>query len=141
VNWAHFAILELKAGQQAKMTPHGSSMKGKVESGDEVVLAPVFDKMCASCEGGRLREDVPCTTCGAFGWMPDLSIDDVVLVKVKGSVYLHLIKATRTLGNSIRYQIGNNRAGINGWVPLSAIYGVAIKVAGRTVKTIPEKVK
>ena len=56
---------------------------------------------------------------------PDqLAVDDIVLVRVKGSVYLHLIKAI----DDERYQIGNNRGGINGWVGAHAIYGKAVKV-------------
>jgi hypothetical protein len=49
---------------------------------------------------------------------------DVVLVKVKGNVYLHLIKAV----DSGRFLIGNNRGGINGWVGPNAIYGIAAKI-------------
>jgi hypothetical protein len=45
-------------------------------------------------------------------------------VRVKGNVYLHLIKAI----NGERFLIGNNRGGINGWVNAKNIYGVATKV-------------
>ena len=54
----------------------------------------------------------------------EYSKGDIVLVKVKGRVYLHLIKAVK----DNRYQIGNNRGGINGWVSKSAIYGLATKI-------------
>lgn len=54
----------------------------------------------------------------------DLKVDDIVLVKVKGNVYLHLIKAI----DGQRYQIGNNRGGINGWVSAQAIYGKATRI-------------
>ena len=37
---------------------------------------------------------------------------------------LHLIKAT----DSERFQIGNNRGRINGWVGKHGIYGKAIKI-------------
>jgi len=50
---------------------------------------------------------------------------DIVLCRVQGSQYLHLIKSVRH-GN--RYQIGNNRGGINGWVGLDSIYGICVKV-------------
>jgi len=39
-----------------------------------------------------------------------LSVGNIVLVRVKGSDYLHLIKAV----NQDRFLIGNNRGGING---------------------------
>ena len=53
---------------------------------------------------------------------PDsLSVDDVVLCKVGGRQYLHLIKAID--GN--RFLIGNNRGGVNGWIGYNSIYGKA----------------
>jgi hypothetical protein len=55
----------------------------------------------------------------------DLEIGDIVLVRVRGNVFLHLIKA---IDNKKRFLIGNNRGKINGWVGRSAIYGRAIKV-------------
>jgi hypothetical protein len=48
----------------------------------------------------------------------------VVLVRVRGTVYLHLVKAV----NQGRFLIGNNRGGINGWVGPSAIYGIATRI-------------
>ena len=50
--------------------------------------------------------------------------DDIVLLKVRGRDYLHLIKAT----NNGRFQIGNNRGHINGWVGPNCIYGKAIAI-------------
>jgi hypothetical protein len=47
---------------------------------------------------------------------------DVVLVRVNGNVYLHLIHAV----DGDRYLIGNNKGRTNGWVRLTAIYGRAI---------------
>ena len=73
-------------------------MKGKVNDGATVTLAP--------CEPSALR------------------VGDVVLVRVSGSDYLHLVKAI----DGSRFQIGNNRGGINGWVGPTAIYGVATKI-------------
>jgi hypothetical protein len=43
---------------------------------------------------------------------------------VRGNVYLHLIKAI----NGPRFQIGNNRGGINGWVGANCIYGIATHI-------------
>ncbi|HEY6331204.1 MAG TPA: hypothetical protein VI756_17890 [Blastocatellia bacterium] len=53
-----------------------------------------------------------------------LAVGDVVLVRVSGNVYLHLIKAIQ--GN--RFQIGNNLGRINGWVGPKAIYGKATHI-------------
>ena len=55
----------------------------------------------------------------------DLCVGDIVLVRVRGRVYLHLIKAI----DGQRFLIGNNHGGINGWVGPHAIYGIAISVA------------
>ena len=52
-----------------------------------------------------------------------LAKDDIVLVRVKGRDFLHLIKDIQ----GDRYLIGNNRGGINGWVGLSAIFGKVIR--------------
>lgn len=53
-----------------------------------------------------------------------LDVGDIVLCKVNGSEYLHLIKAIQ----GSRFQIGNNRGRINGWVSQSAIFGKCIRV-------------
>lgn len=81
-----------------KIRPHGHSMRGNVNSGDLVTLEPVKPET--------------------------LEVGDIVLVKVHGNVYLHLIKAI----NGSRFQIGNNRGGINGWVGANCIYGIATHI-------------
>jgi hypothetical protein len=99
MGWANFAIEQLQKGEIVQIRPSGHSMTGKVNHRDLVTLSP--------CD-------------------PDaLEVGDIVLVRVKGNVYLHLIKA---IDNKKRFQIGNNRGGINGWVGPNAIYGKAIKV-------------
>jgi hypothetical protein len=54
----------------------------------------------------------------------DLEVGDIVLCKVNGSEYLHLVKAIQ----GPRFQIGNNRGRINGWVSAGAIFGCCVKV-------------
>ena len=100
-SWADNAIKELAENGTATIRPKGQSMKGKVESGEQVSL----------------------TTC-----LPEtLQVDDIVLVKVKGKIYLHLIKSIKNHKNKLTFKIGNNRGGINGWVGPNAIYGTATK--------------
>lgn len=101
MNWATFAIQKLQQGQQAQVRPRGHSMSGKVNDGDLVMLHP--------CSPDQLK------------------VGDIVLVQVKGNVYLHLIKAI----DRKRFLIGNNRGGINGWVGPHAIYGRAGQIEGR----------
>lgn len=48
-----------------------------------------------------------------------LRAGDIVLCKVRGSEYLHIVKAIQ----DERFQIGNNRGFINGWIGSSAIFG------------------
>jgi len=54
----------------------------------------------------------------------DLKVGDIVLCKVAGAEYLHFVKAMQ----DSRFQIGNNRGGINGWVGHHAIFGRLVKV-------------
>lgn len=98
INWARHAIESLGRGETAQGRPRGQSMKGKVADGALVTLAP--------CDPATLQP-------GA-----------VVLVRVRGNVYLHLVKAV----NLGRFLIGNNRGGINGWVGPNAIYGIATRI-------------
>jgi hypothetical protein len=98
MSWAKYAIEALRRGETTKIRPRGHSMKGKVDDGATVTLAPVD---------------------------PDtLQAGDIVLVRVHGTDYLHLVKAV----NDGRYLIGNNRGGTNGWVGRNCIYGIATKV-------------
>ena len=73
-------------------------MKGKIESGQLVTVEPLKGK-----------------TPGK---------GDIVLCKVNGSQYLHLIKAIQ----GDRYQIGNNIGRINGWIGMNAIYGICTNI-------------
>jgi len=54
-----------------------------------------------------------------------LSVGDVVLCKVHGKEYLHLIKAVQ---GGKRFQIGNNKGKINGWIGINGIFGKLEKV-------------
>ncbi len=82
-------------------------MEGIIESGATVVVAPP----------------------------KELLVGDVVLVKVRRSTYLHLIKEIK----NGEYLIGNNKGDLNGWVLLESIYGVAVSVNGNTIKTLTDK--
>ena len=99
MGWALNHIAKLRAGQQVKFRPKGHSMEGKVSSGQLVTVVPIQD-------------------------FATLQVGDIVLCKVKGTEYLHLIKAVQ----GERFQIGNNRGKINGWVGVNSIYGVCIAV-------------
>ncbi|MBA3726024.1 MAG: hypothetical protein H0W86_06130 [Armatimonadetes bacterium] len=59
--------------------------------------------------------------------MNTLRVDDIVLVRVKGGDFLHLIKAV----DGERVLIGNNSCGLNGWVGKGSVYGKAISIERR----------
>jgi hypothetical protein len=53
-----------------------------------------------------------------------LKVGDIVLCKVNGRHYLHLLKAIQRK----RFQIGNTRGRINGWSGESGIFGKCTRV-------------
>ena len=93
-----YQIAALQRGETVQIHPHGHSMRPQVRDGARVTVAP-------------------CRT-------DDLKVGDIVLVRVRGRVYLHLIKAVE----GRRFLIGNNYGGINGWVGPHAIYGIATRI-------------
>ena len=54
-----------------------------------------------------------------------LKIGDIVLCKVNGIQYLHLVKAI----SGGRVQIGNNKGRINGWTSRRNIFGVVTDIS------------
>jgi len=41
MGWVNDALQELSAGRQVQIRPQGGSMRGRIESGDLVTLAPI----------------------------------------------------------------------------------------------------
>ena len=99
-------------GETVVFHPTGNSMVPLVRSHDEVVVAPVNPAL--------------------------VEVGDIVLTRVKGNVYLHLVKAIEP--SRRRVQIGNNRGGTNGWTGFDRVYGIAIRVAGNDRPGAREKV-
>ena len=98
MGWATGHIAKLRLGQVVSFRPRGNSMSPKIEPGQLCTVEPV---------------------------QPDqLAVGDIVLCKVNGNEYLHLIKAIQ----GRRFQIGNNRGGINGWIGPNAVFGRLTKV-------------
>ena len=98
MGWATAHIARLQQGEPVSFRPRGNSMRGKIESGQLCTVAPAD----------------PAT----------LQVGDVVLCKVHGRQYLHLIKAIQ----GGRFLIGNNRGRVNGWVSAGSIYGKCVRV-------------
>ncbi len=65
-----------------------------------------------------------------------LDVGDIVLARVAGSVYLHLV--TAIAGG--RVQIGNNRGRINGWTSTERVFGLCVVVDGNPRKNVEAKI-
>jgi hypothetical protein len=99
MGWASQFITQLQRGQTVQLCPRGDSMRGKIESGQLSTIEPVDPA--------------------------SLAVGDIVLCKVRGRQYLHLIKAIQ----QGRIQIGNNRGRINGWISANSVYGKCTRIA------------
>lgn len=98
MGWASAYIEKLRRGETVAFRPRGNSMSGKIESGQLCTVEPVDADA--------------------------VSVGDIVLCKVNGREYLHLVKAIQ----GKRFQIGNNRGRINGWISAGAIYGRCCRI-------------
>jgi hypothetical protein len=99
MGWAAHYITKLQSGETVSFRPRGNSMAGKIASGQLCTVRPVGDGVA-------------------------LNVGDIVLCKVGGYEYLHLIKAIR----GDRYQIANNRGRINGWISGDRIFGKCVRI-------------
>lgn len=89
----------LRAGETCRVVGVGNSMTPILKSRQAVICAPVTAD----------------TT---------LKKRDIVLAKVNGRYYLHLIHAIR----SDSFLIGNNHGHMNGWVNRDHVYGVVVEI-------------
>lgn len=88
------AVEPLLKGETIEVRGVGNSMTPKLKSGDIVTVEPITPET-------------------------ELKKGDVVLVKVNGRVYLHLIKAF----TAEEVLIGNNHGHVNGWTKKENVYG------------------
>jgi Peptidase S24-like len=98
MGWASAHIAKLQTGETVQFRPRGNSMQGKIESGQLCTVAPVDPAV--------------------------VEVGDIVLCKVNGKQYLHLVKAKQ----GDRFLIGNNRGRVNGWVSKNSIYGKCTRI-------------
>jgi hypothetical protein len=98
MGWATMLIAKLQAGETVQFRPRGHSMRGKVENKQLCTVAPINPEQ--------------------------LEVGDIVLCKVSGQQYLHLIVARE----GEHFLIGNNRGGINGWIGKHGVYGRLTRV-------------
>lgn len=99
MGWADNYIARLANGETVQFRPRGTSMSGKIEDGELCTVEPV----------------IPAS----------IVVGDIVLCRVNGSQYLHLVKAIR----GERFLIGNNKGRINGWIGAQQVFGRLTAVA------------
>lgn len=95
----HLTAQKLKEGQTCIVQGFGNSMMPLINSGQIVEVVPVKES-------------------------DKLQLGDIVLCKVKGRYFLHLVSALR--GN--QYQISSNHNYVNGWVTVKSIFGKVTRV-------------
>ncbi|MFI7004554.1 S26 family signal peptidase [Nocardia sp. NPDC050175] len=97
-------------GATVRIRPAGSSMVPLIRSRQLVTIAPVDPAK--------------------------LAVGDIVLARVSGTVYLHLV--TAIAGG--RVQIGNNRGRINGWTSPARVFGLCTEIEGVPRKNVDGKI-
>ncbi|MFB7946819.1 S26 family signal peptidase [Kitasatospora phosalacinea] len=90
------------AGAVVEFRPTGSSMVPLIRSRQLVSVAPVDPER--------------------------LAVGDIVLARVSGTVYLHLVSALEPARR--RVQISNNRGRVNGWTGHDRVFGICTAVDG-----------
>lgn len=101
MGWATHYIAKLKAGETVQFRPRGSLMQGKISSGQLVTVELITDYAA-------------------------LAVEDIVLCKVNGNEYLHLVKAI-SAGHKT-FTIANNRGHTNGTIGRNGIYGRCVRI-------------
>jgi len=99
MSWVKEALQGLSGGSPVQVRPQGGSMRGRIESGQLMTIAPAS--------------------------AADVKIDDVVFVRWKGNYLLHLVKQIGEEG----ILIGNNVGKINGWAAREDVLGIVTAVA------------
>src|ERR1700741_1614610 len=98
MGWVNDARKELIAGREVQVRPFGGSMRGRIESGQLVTLAPTQPQ--------------------------EVRVGDVVLVRWQKNYLLHLVKEIQ----EGRFLIGNNIGKTNGWVSGDALLAKVVAV-------------
>ncbi|WP_328444614.1 S26 family signal peptidase [Streptomyces sp. NBC_00386] len=89
-------------GQTVEFRPSGTSMIPLIRSRQLVTVAPVDPSK--------------------------LAVGDIVLARVAGTVYLHLVSSLEPARK--RVQISNNRGHVNGWTGHDRVFGICVAVDG-----------
>ncbi|WP_425400790.1 hypothetical protein [Aeoliella sp.] len=98
MSWVRDALAALEKGDVADVRPQGGSMRGRIESGQLVTIAPVRERI--------------------------VQVDDIVFLRWKGNYLVHIVKDIAE-GQVL---IGNNLGKINGWAPIDDVLGIVTEV-------------
>jgi hypothetical protein len=102
MGWLDTIAARVAGGETVEFRPTGSSMVPLIYSRQLVTVSPVD---AAAVEVG-----------------------DIVLCRVAGAIYLHLVSAVDRSG--ARVQISNNRGRVNGWTNQARLFGICTAVDG-----------
>lgn len=84
-------LSDLKSGKTIEnYREGGNSMTPLIRNGQKQTLVPVSD-------------------------LSTVKVGDIVLCKVRGRHFTHLVKKIRSNGGKLEFQIGNNHGHVNGW--------------------------
>ncbi len=100
--WAQTALALLQKGKPAQVRPVGHSMRGIINNGDLVTLAP--------CEAQTIKAG------------------DVVFARIQGRRYSHLVLHLVLECKDGRFLIGNNFGRIDGWITAQNIFGKVVDI-------------
>lgn len=84
-----------------------------LSAGETVEVRGIGNSMLPLLSSGQI------VTVDPLGPGDELRRGDIVIAKVRGRVYMHLVRAIR--GDQV--QIASNRGNVNGWTPRTQVYG------------------
>lgn len=93
----------LRNGETCRVVGVGNSMTPILKSRQAVICSPIKDNTV-------------------------ISKKSIVLCKVKGRYYLHLVHGIRKTKDKEEYLIGNNHGHMNGWVQRKNIFGIVSEI-------------
>ena len=85
-------IERLARGEKVTIRPSGNSMTPRIKNKQEITISPISS----------------------------FDVGDVVLAKVSGRYYIHLVSAV----DGDRVQISNNHGHVNGWTHRTKVFGI-----------------
>lgn len=104
----------------------------RVAGGETVEFRPSGGSMVPLIRSRQLVRVVPVDPAA-------VEVGDIVLARVAGSVYLHLVSALDA--SRARVQISNNRGRVNGWTGHARVYGICVAVEGVPRPRVEGKVR